>query len=204
MFGLGLLLDFVSVLLFFVLLISLITHVSEWRQRTRIRRSSRDARWLSVPPSGQRDLNRRPSPGEDLTATDEAPPWVADPNQNIPDWLVPLLRDRAAAMAIHAEIESSTISPEEVESQLETRIEHLDTEIVTVYQSRQAETTVDDGLDRSIPGLITEAEIEKHAVLDLLGALELQWLEGKISKEFYQRKRTQLRERLAKAVRDTK
>jgi hypothetical protein len=169
-----------------------------------MRRASRETRWLSIPPSNQRDLNQRSSPEDDLTSAEAIPAWVADPNQNIPDWLVPLLKDRSAAMAIHTEIESSSRTPDEAESQLETRIEHLDTVIVTVYQSRQAETPVEEMLEGSIPGPLTEAEIEKHAVLDLLGALELQWKEGKISQDFYKRKRTQLRKRLAKAVRDTK
>jgi hypothetical protein len=204
MYGVGLLLNFVGVILFIVLVISLIIHTSEWRQRTRMRRSSRDSRWPVILPPNQRNLNRRSSPDDNIESTDTAPSWVADPDQNIPDWLVPLLRDRSAAMAIHTEIESSSGTPEEAESQLQTRIEHLDTEIVTVYQHRQAKTPTDKALEGSISRPITEAEIEKNAVLDLLGALELQWQDGKISQDFYLRKRAQLRKRLASAVRDIK
>ena len=149
-------------------------------------------------------MNQRSSPEDDLTSTDEVPSWVADPDQNIPDWLIPLLIDRSAAMAIHTEIDSSSETPEEAESQLQTRIDDLDTEIITVYQHHQPKTPTDKALDESLSKPITEAEIEKNAVLDLLGALELQWQDGKISEDFYQRKRTQLRTRLAKAVRDTK
>jgi hypothetical protein len=203
MFGLGLLLNFISVILFVVFVISLIAHVSEWRQRTRMRRPSREAGWPLTPPSRQRDLNWQPFPEDDQTS-ETVPAWVADPNQNIPDWLVPLLRDRSAAMEIHSVIESSSDTAEEAESQLQTRIDDLDTEIITVYQHRQAKASSDKVVENSVFKPITEAEIEKNAVLDLLGALELQWQDGKISRDFYQRKRTQLRKRLAKAEHDTK
>lgn len=204
MLSLGLLLNFIGVFLFVVLIFSLIIHASEWRHRTRMRRSSREARWLATPSSDQLDLNRRHSPEDDPTLAEEVPTWVADPDQNIPDWLVPLLRDRSAAMAIHTEIESSSGTPKEAESQIQTRIDDLDTEIITVYQHRQTKTPDDKAIEESISRPITDAEIEKNAVLDLLGALELQWQDGKISQSFYKRKRTQLRKRLAKAVRDIK
>ena len=68
-------------------------------------------------------------------------------------------------MAIHTEIESSSHTPAEAESQLQTRIDDLETEVITVYQHRQAETPTDKTLEGIIPGPITEAEIEKQEVM---------------------------------------
>ncbi len=155
------------------------------RHRTRLRRRAR--RW--------RRSYFAPHEHEEQGSMDEITEWPEDAHRNIPDWLIPLLRNRSTAVAIHKDIVSSTETPEEAESQFQTRLDDLETELITIFQTRHSEQKITEA-----SGLITEAEIEKEAVLDLLGALELQHQEGKVSKAFYERKRDQLLERLAKAV----
>ncbi len=106
-------------------------------------------------------------------------------------------------MAIHEDLIASSRTPEEAESRFQSRIDDLETEVITIYQHRQAAVQNSEPSDVPPVGLLTETEIEKEAVLDLLGALELQYKDGKVTKAFYERKRDQLLERLAKAVRDT-
>ena len=196
--GFGVLFFIISGVLGIILILSGILAISERRHRTRLRRRPRWRRMVGTPQD--QNVQLRQSAASDTTVDlDESRQWPEDVDRNIPDWLVPLLQNRSAARAIHEELVSSTQSPEEAESQLQSRIEELGTEIITIYQHRRAKDRVDEVLEPGRTSLLTEAEIEREAVLDLLGALELQYKDGKVSKGFYKRKRGQLLERLANA-----
>jgi hypothetical protein len=144
-----------------------------------------------------------PSQSEELTTTEDAIDDINIAYTNIPGWLIPLLKNRSTAMAIHEDLIASSETPEEAESQFQSRIDDLDTEVITIYQHRQASAQDPTPSEEQPIGFLADTEIEKEAVLDLLGALELQYKDGKVTKAFYERKREQLLERLAKAVRDT-
>jgi len=170
----------------------------EWRQRTRLRRRSEETRWE---PDDSLEHNETPeeiSSEGDMAIPGETVEGIIDPDRNIPSWLIPLLKNRSAALAIHEDIASSTHTPEEAEFKIQSRIDELDTEIITVYQTRQTEPQSEKVSDVPILKPFSEAAIEKEAILNLLGALELQHHEGKVSPAFYQRKRKQLLKRLSK------
>ena len=170
----------------------------ERRHRTRRQRRPRWRRMIGTP-HDQEDLFQESANGETVADVDAPRQRPEDVDRNIPDWLIPLLRNRSTARAIHEDLVSSADTSQDAESQFQSHIDDLDTEIITVYQNRRAESRIDEVLKPDSDDRLTEAEIEKEAVLDLLGALELQYKAGKVSQKFYKRKRNQLLERLAKA-----
>jgi hypothetical protein len=139
----------------------------------------------------------------------EEPPPSRVPSQDqydsLPAWLLPLLKNRPASLSLHDEITATTTTTEETETLLQTVIDDLPVEVTTIpYTPNETAvhpTTITDekeAVDRPYQvEYPTEASVEREAVLDLLGALELQYKDGRVTEDFYQRKRKQLLERLA-------
>ncbi|MFX1565504.1 MAG: hypothetical protein ACFFCH_05895 [Promethearchaeota archaeon] len=200
MFGIVFLL--ISGILGAILIINGALYLIQRKHRRRLR--SRQRRWRR-PSYTPLDHNpQSPSSlSDEVTATGDNVDDIDLLYPNIPSWLIPLLKNRSTAIAIHKDLVASSKTPEEAESQFQSRLDDLDTEVITVYQHRRAVHQDEKTSDVPPVDLLSETEIEKQAVLDLLGALELQYRDGKVTKTFYERKRNQLLDRLAKAVRDT-
>jgi hypothetical protein len=187
-----------------------ILHISTSRSRARSLRASHRSRakrqrWLRrrrVQDSNS--VHQEPSVIE-AEQNGEIDELVIDVERDLPDWLIPLLKNRPMARAIHEDLVASSQTQVESESRLQSRIKELDTEIVVIRypeeDHRQIKTPrKSDVADTILPepsSAVLEAEFEKEAILNLLGALELQHNEGRITKRFYKRKRKQLSKRLA-------
>ncbi|MFX1509526.1 MAG: hypothetical protein ACFFBR_04375 [Promethearchaeota archaeon] len=199
---LGIICLLISGILGGILIINGALYLFQRKHRNRLRRRPRRWRRPQYTP-----MEHEPQPpssqSDDLIPTADNIDDIDLSYTNIPSWLIPLLKNRSTAMAIHEDLIASSKTPEEAESQFQSRIDDLDTVVITIYQHRQTEAQEPEPSDGSPMSLLTETEIEKEAVLDLLGALELQYRNGKVTKTFYEHKRDQLLERLAKAIRDT-
>ena len=130
-------------------------------------------------------------------------------DQDLPKWLIPLLKNRPAALAIHDELIVTSQSRDEIESKFQSHIDDLDSEKVIIRYEEPDSFDVDvssklvhtEALTGAPSARLSETEIEREAILNLLGALELQHSENRISPSFYKRKRKQLRKRLAEITR---
>ncbi|MFX1576092.1 MAG: hypothetical protein ACFFCF_02860 [Promethearchaeota archaeon] len=185
-------------------------HISQSQSRARRLRASdrirtKRQRWLRRPRVEDAvSVTQEPSVVE-ATQNGEIDELVNDIDRDLPDWLIPLLKNRPMARAIHEDLVASAQTQAESEFRLQSRIKELDTEIVVIrypeedYHQTKTPRKHDVG-DTILPepsSAVLEAEVEKEAILNLLGALELQHNEGRITKRFYKRKRKQLRKRLA-------
>ncbi len=130
-------------------------------------------------------------------------------DQDLPKWLIPLLKNRPAALAIHDDLIVTSQSRDEIESKFQSRIDDLDSEKVIIRYEESETVDVDvssklvhtEGLTGAPSARLSETEIEREAILNLLGALELQHSENRITSSFYKRKGRQLRKRLAEITR---
>lgn len=128
-----------------------------------------------------------------------------DFDQTLPKWLIPLLKNRPAALAIHDDLIATSSTSDEIESKIQSRIDELGTEKViipyeeseTVDLKESSKIVAMDASAKTLPTPLLEVEIEREALLNLLGALELQHSENRIAPGFYKRKRKQLRKRLS-------
>lgn len=187
-----------------------IIHISTSRSRARSIRAShrihaKRQKWLRRPRVQDSDSIPQELSVIEAEQNGEIDELVTDIGRDLPNWLVPLLKNRPMARAIHEELVASSQTQAESESRLQSHIKELDTEIVVIrypeVDPRQIKTPrKPDIADTTLPkpsSAFLEAEVEKEAILNLLGALELQYNEGRITKRFYKRKRKQLRKRLA-------
>ncbi|MFW9935765.1 MAG: hypothetical protein ACFFDU_09745 [Candidatus Thorarchaeota archaeon] len=187
-----------------------IFHISTSRSRARSLRASQRShakrqRWLRN--RRVQDSNSIAEEALELETEQngEVDELVADVNRDLPDWLIPLLKNRPMARAIHEDLVASSQTQAESETRLQSHIKELDTEIVVIRYPEEDHlqmktVTTPDIADTTLPkpsSAVLDAEVEKEAILNLLGALELQHNEGRITKRFYKRKRKQLRNRLA-------
>ena len=136
-----------------------------------------------------------------------APSHVLSQDQydSLPAWLLPLLKNRPASLSLHDEITAIATTTEETETLLQTAFDDLPSEVTTIpYTPDETEvspsTSAGEKEALEQPYQVeypAEAIVEREAVLDLLGALELQYKDGRVTENFYKRKRKQLLDRLA-------
>ncbi|MFX0169675.1 MAG: hypothetical protein ACFE89_10020 [Candidatus Hodarchaeota archaeon] len=131
---------------------------------------------------------------------------TAEQYDALPAWLLPLLKNRPASQTLHDEISATTTTTEETETKIQSAIDYLETEVTTItiapdeVESLLISSREKGDLSDEVYRVeyLSEALIERDAVLDLLGALELQHKDGRVTEGFYKRKRKQLLDRLAK------
>jgi hypothetical protein len=163
----------------------------------RISRQRREARTAQV-----RAIRRRRKPSRSEEPQDPSRHPSPEVYDSLPAWLVPLLKNRPVSFSLHDEITATATTTEEAESMLQTAIDDFTPEVTTITITPDElesppideHTVSDQTYEVEYP---SDATIEREAILDLLGALELQYKAGRVTDRFYKRKRKQLLDRLA-------
>jgi hypothetical protein len=164
----------------------------------RLRRRRRETRLAQVKATREQRQHERRLEVEELS---RAPSKVE--YETLPAWLQPLLKNRPVSINLHDEITATATTRKESESMLQTAIDDLETTTVTITtDGSEAGTTPpddasavsDQDYDIEYPA---EQIIEREAILDLLGALELQYKAGRVTASYHKRKPKQLLDRLA-------
>jgi len=164
----------------------------------RIKRRRRESRTAQVRAERQHRRRVRPEAQESSRVPS------LDQYETLPAWLLPLLKNRPVSLSLHDEITASATTTEEAETMLQTAIDDFTPEVTTVIVTidepeslhptpSEKQNELDGNFAVEYP---SEASVEREAILDLLGALELQHKEGRVTDAFYKRKRKQLLDRL--------
>jgi hypothetical protein len=176
--------------------------------RAHHRIKNRRQRWLRQSPQNSIEPSYQMSVENDDIQNGQLGELGEDLERLLPGWLIPLLKNRPAALAIHDDLKASSKTQAETESQIQSQIDELEPDIVVIRYPEVDKSLLSTPREKEIAKAslesdatpFSEADIEKEAILNLLGALELQQSEGRITKSFYQRKRKKLLTLLSKVT----
>ncbi len=171
---------------------------------THERQSPPPRRWQRYPIVNGRLVLTEPPSELDIDESVHIP-WMDDSSEQVPDWLLPLLKSRTTTRSTHdlepsstplASTPQSSDTPPLSPKELEDRIRLLETRVVKLQKLLKESTNASQPKETQSDSVLHEIA----ALKVLLEALEEQYGENRIPKAFYRRKKRQLKSQLKAAL----